>query len=96
MSPDSNSGVRNAAAGLRLVGKALLCCFFFAMIVLAMWFAGIVYEGDRIYSIHKAWFEMSRSEFDLIQYRGMMFFKLGAVLFFLLPSIGIWLAARSK
>ena len=92
----SSEDVKRAAASLRLVGKALLCCFFFAMIVLAVWFAGLVYEGDRIYAIHKAWFEMSRSEFDLIQYRGMIFFKLGALLFFLLPSIGIWLVARPK
>lgn len=96
MASESDERVKNAAAALRLVGKALLCCFFLAMIILALWFAGVVYEGNRIFAIHKAWFAMSREQFDLVHYCGMAFLKISALVFFLLPAIGIWLAARSK
>lgn len=81
---------------LRLVSRVLFCSFLFAALVLAMWFAALVYEGDRVYEIHKAWFEMTRSQFDLIQYGGMAYLKLTALVFFLFPAIGIWLVTRKR
>ena len=96
MASENQDAERNAAVQLRLVGKALWCSFFFSAIVLALWFGGLVYEGDRIYQIHTAWFEMSRTQFDLIHYCGLAVLKLTAMMLFLFPAIGIWLVTRNK
>ena len=96
MTVENKEEVRKAAAVLRLLGKVLLCSFLFALLMLTLWFAALVYQGDRVYEIHTAWFAMSRAEFDLIHYCGMGFLKLSAVVFFLAPALAIWLVARPK
>lgn len=59
-------------------------------IVLLVWFLVFACWHDFIYNLHSRWFNLRLETFDAMHYISMALFKLGILLFNLVP----WLALR--
>jgi hypothetical protein len=55
--------------------------------ILLVWFLVFVLAHDVMQRIHGKWFHLSRSQFDAIHYGGMSAFKIGIMLFNLVPCV---------
>lgn len=53
------------------------------------WFAGHVLAHDWLHRTHSRWFRLSRERFDEIHYAGMAVYKIGIILFFLVPLLAV-------
>ena len=74
----------------------LIRCFFFSFTLLLFWFLFFLLGGELGYRIHSKWFMLSRHDYDLLNYYGMAFVKMCALLFFLFPYFAIRLALRKN
>jgi len=82
---------------LRLMAAILWRCFVFCVALLLLWFLLFLLAGDLVYSIHSRFFELSRRDFDLMNYCGMAFLKIGGIAFFLFPWIAIqWVIRKAE
>ena len=81
---------------LEAIAAILLRCFLLCMAVLLLWFGFILLGADFAYGIHSQWFELSRHDFDLMNYYGMALIKGCGFMFFLFPYISIRLVLRKK
>jgi hypothetical protein len=55
--------------------------------VLLLWFMVFALAHDWIQRIHGKWFRLSGDQFDAIHYAGMTIFKVGILLFNLVPFV---------
>jgi hypothetical protein len=67
----------------------LLWCTVINYGVLLVWFLVFVSAHDKILRIHGRWFHLSRDQFDALHYAGMSIFKIGIILFNLVPFIAL-------
>ena len=67
----------------------LLWCTIINYGVLLLWFAVFVFGHDWIQSVHGRWFHLSHEQFDVMHYAGMSVFKIGILLFNLVPFIAL-------
>lgn len=74
----------------------LIRCFFLSLALLFFWFGFYVLGGDLGYTTHSKWFSLSRHDYDLLNYYGMAFVKICAILFFLFPHLSMRLVLRRK
>lgn len=74
---------------LKTIAGILLRCFILSFALLMLWFIIFLMAGDFAYSIHSRWFDLSRREFDIMNYYGMAFVKICSIMFFLFPYISI-------
>ena len=81
---------------LHRVAGIFLCCFLLSVALLLLWFVLYLVAGDWAYSIHAGWFALSRRDFALVNYWGMGFTKICAVVIFLFPYLSIKLVLRKK
>ncbi len=65
----------------------LLWCTVINYGVLLVWFVVFVFAHDWIQRIHGRWFRLSREQFDALHYAGMGIFKIGIILFNLVPFV---------
>jgi hypothetical protein len=65
----------------------LLWCTILDYGVLLVWFLVFVFAHDWMHRIHGRWFHLSHDQFDAIHYTGMSIFKIGIILFNLVPCI---------
>jgi uncharacterized protein DUF6868 len=65
----------------------LLWCTIIDYGVLLVWFFVFVFAHDSIQRIHGRWFSLSRDQFDALHYAGMAVYKIGIILFNLVPYI---------
>jgi hypothetical protein len=65
----------------------LLWCTVINYGVLLVWFLVFVFAHDWIQRIHGRWFRLSRDQFDILHYAGMSIFKIGIILFNLVPLV---------
>lgn len=70
--------------------RFLLWCLGFNYLVLMLWFALFCGLHDSLYRLHARWFRISMERFDVVHYAGMAAYKIGILLFNLVP----WLALR--
>ena len=59
--------------------------------VLLVWFLAFVFAHDWIQGIHGRWFRLSRDQFDAVHYAGMSIFKIGIILFNLVPCVVLYI-----
>jgi hypothetical protein len=59
--------------------------------VLMLWVGMFVFAHDWTYRLHTRWFALSPSAFDLLNYGGIGLYKLGNILFFLVPALALLL-----
>jgi len=65
----------------------LLWCTVIDYGILLVWFLAFVATHDAMYRIHGRWFRLSREQFDAIHYAGMSVYKIGILLFNLVPLV---------
>jgi hypothetical protein len=65
----------------------LLWCTVINYGILLVWFLAFVFAHDWFQGIHGRWFHLSRDQFDALHYAGMAIFKIGIMLFNLVPFV---------
>lgn len=79
---------------LDAVSMILLASFGLGMLVLMLWFVFLLVGGDFLHQIHASLFDVTRHEFDLVNYCGIILVKLGSLMCFFFPWVGTRLALR--
>lgn len=57
--------------------------------ILLLWFGVFVFARDWMRRLHGRWFALSDSTFDAIHYGGMAIYKIGILLFNLVPLLAL-------
>ena len=57
--------------------------------LLLWWFLFFALAHDWMYRLHGKWFKLTREQFDALHYGGMAVFKLGILLFNLVPYLAM-------
>lgn len=68
-----------------------LWCTVINYAILLAWFLVFVFAHDWIQRMHGRWFRLSSSQFDTLHYGGMAIFKIGIILFNLVPLVVLFL-----
>lgn len=63
--------------------------------ILLVWFLAFVFCHDWLRSFHGRWFKLSDATFDAIHYSGMAIYKIGIMLFLLVPFLVLYLTGGS-
>ena len=82
---DSNS----ANEILEMIGHVLIRCFIMGVFVLFFWWGALALTGDLAYTVHTKFVPISRQQFDVIHYAGMLMTKTTISVLFFLPYIAI-------
>ena len=61
--------------------------------VLLLWFLLMLIGKVNLHRLTNRWFRMTAEQFDLIQYGGIVLYKLGIILFNLVPYIALRIVA---
>ena len=72
-----------------ILRDALLRCAVINYGVLLVWFLVFILAHDWMHRFHGKWFRLSVEQFDALHYAGMAIFKLGIILFNLVPYIAL-------
>jgi hypothetical protein len=64
-------------------------CSVINMGLLLWWLVFFVLAHDWMYHFHSKWFKMSEERFDAIHYAGMAIFKIGIIMFNLVPYLAM-------
>ena len=72
-----------------IIRDFLLWCTVIDYGVLLVWFLVFVFAHDRLHRLHCRWFLLSREQFDALHYAGMSIFKIGILLFNLVPLVAL-------
>ena len=75
---------------LNEIKEVLLWCVGINYAVLCIWFGVFFYAHDGLYLMHARWFKLSVETFDTLNYAGMAVYKLGIMLFNLVPLVALW------
>jgi len=68
---------------------ALLWCAVINYGVLIVWFLFFIFAHDRLHRLHGKWFRLSVEQFDALHYGGMTLYKVGILLFNLVPYVAL-------
>ena len=80
---------------IETVRSALLRCALINYAILSVWFLVFILAHDWIYLLHSRWFHLSVEQFDMLHYAGMSIFKIGTILFNLVPYLALYFSRRS-
>ncbi|MFD1438752.1 DUF6868 family protein [Acinetobacter terrae] len=75
--------------------RFLLSLVLINYIILMIWFLAIIFARDWIKQVHGKWFNLSDATFDAIHYGGMAVYKIGILLFNLVPLIALYFMDKS-
>ena len=64
-------------------------CSLINLGLLAWWFLFFSFAHDWTYQFHSKWFSLSAEHFDIIHYSGMALYKVGIILFNLVPYLAL-------
>lgn len=70
----------------------LLWCTLINYGVLLLWFLTFRFAHAWMYRLHGRWFGLSEERFDAIHYAGMAVYKIGVLLFNLVPYFALLIA----
>ena len=68
----------------------LLWCVGINYGILIIWFGCFMRAHDWLYRLHVRWFKLSNQTFDTIHYAGMAAYKIGIMLFNLVPLLALY------
>jgi len=69
--------------------EALLWCAVINYGVLFVWFLFFIFAHNGLHRLHGKWFDLSIEQFDALHYGGMAVYKIGIILFNLVPYIAL-------
>ncbi len=67
----------------------LAWCTLLNYVILLIWFFLIIFARGWLYRLHTQWFKLSEERFDMINYVGMMLFKILILVFNLTPYLAL-------
>jgi len=67
----------------------LLWCLALNYGILLLWFAAFTFAHDGLYKLHGRWFRLTEAQFDSIHYAAMAVYKVGVLLFNLVPYLAL-------
>jgi uncharacterized protein DUF6868 len=76
---------------VELVRSFLMWCTIINYGILLVWFLVFSRAHDWIHRFHGRWFRLSSDQFDALNYAGTSMFKIGIMLFNLVPCIALWI-----
>ena len=76
---------------IEVTRSVLLWCTAINYAFLLVWVLVFVLAHDLILGIHGKWFHLSRDQFDVLNYAGMGIYKVGILLFNLVPLAALFL-----
>ncbi len=76
--------------------RVLAWCVVINYVVLLLWFFGTMAAHDWIRDWQTRWFGLSGNQFDVLNYAGMAFYKIGIMLFNLAPYIALHIVGRKR
>jgi len=74
---------------IAMAREALLWCAIINYGVLLWWFLFFLLAHEWMYGWHSQWFQLSREQFDALPYVGMALYKIGILLFNLVPYVAL-------
>lgn len=74
---------------IEITRSFLLWCTIINYAILLLWFLVFVIARDWMRRLHGRWFRLSDEQFDALHYLGMSVYKIGILLFNLVPFIVI-------
>lgn len=72
----------------------LLWCAIINYAILLVWFLLFLGAHDWMQYIHTAWFNLTPGQFDALHYGGMTAFKIGILLFNLVPYVALTIVRK--
>ncbi len=81
---------------LEVVAQVLIRCTVIGVIVLLIWWGALELFGDLAYRVHSRIATMSRPQFDIIHYVGMLMTKAAVSVLFFFPYIAIRLVIKNR
>ena len=81
---------------LEVVAQVLIRCTVMGVIVLLIWWGALELFGDLAYSVHSTMAPISRAQFDIIHYVGILTTKAAVSLLFFFPYVAIRLVIRKR
>ena len=81
---------------LQRVATILLRSFLFGLAFLLLWFLLYLIAPGWMFEMNARWFDISKRDFDLINYFGIGFVKISILLLFFFPYLAIRSMLRKK
>ena len=81
---------------LETAAQVLIRCTVMGVIVLLFWWGALELFGDVAYSAHERLFPISREQFTVIHYVGILMTKAAVALLFFFPYIAIKLVLKKR
>lgn len=78
------------------IRRLLFWCTVMNWAVLLVWFLVFTLAHDWIYGVHARWFRLAAEQFDALHYAGMAIYKIGILLFNLVPYVALRVAGRRQ
>jgi len=72
------------------LARVLLRCWILGFIVLLFWWGAITLADDLTLGVHGDMFGLTRPQFNVIHYCGILLTKLVVAVFFFIPWVSIW------
>ena len=69
----------------------LLWCTIVNYAILLVWFLVFVFGHEWIQGLHGKWFHLPNDQFDTLHYVGMTIYKIGILLFNLVPLVVLYI-----
>lgn len=67
----------------------LIWCAGINYAILLVWFGVFCFAHDWLYRMHSRWFKLSTEMFDALNYAGVAIYKIGIMLFVVVPLIAL-------
>ena len=74
---------------IEVIRDAFAWCTVISWGFLLIWFLFFTMAHDWTYRVHSKWFNLSVDKFDAIHYAGIALFKIGIILFNLVPYLAL-------
>ena len=71
--------------------RFFLFCSVINYVVLIVWAVPVMFWRDRFYRLWSVWFRFSPEQLDMINVGGMSLYKIGIILFNIVPCIALYL-----
>jgi hypothetical protein len=78
---------------IEVVRGALLWCVIINFGLLAVWSLLFVLPHEWLYRLWRRWFRLSTEQFDTVNFAGIVLYKVGILLFNLVPYIALRIVA---
>ncbi len=74
---------------VEIIRDVLAWCAVINVGWLLIWWVSYMLVHDFIYRFHGKWFKLSAEKFDAIHYAGIGYFKIGIILFNIVPYLAL-------